>query len=150
MPKYRILSQEELAMMESDFVKFLVLNGIVADDWTKLKADDPESADGIIASFSEVVFEQILRKAAYVDFVDDHEIYCIQCLEDKMVLVGAKSDGMVNFKTSAPSTMSWEGIKVFTTEKAYNGDRQKEIFDMLQNGYQLSDGQLFKKLCLAI
>ena len=150
MPKYRLLSHEELESMEVDFVKFLVLNGIVADDWTKLKENDPDSAEGIISSFSDVVFEQILRKTDYIEFIDDHDIFCVQCLEDKMTLVGAKSDGAVNFKTSDPSSIVKEGVKVFTTEKPYNGDRQKEIFDMLENGYQISEGVLFKKLCLVL
>jgi len=150
MPKYRVLSQEELSTMETDFVKFLVLNGIVADDWTKLKKEDPEAAQGIISSFSDVVFEQILRKTAYVEHISEHDIFCVQCLVDKMVLVGAKSDGSVNFETTDPSSIGGEGVKVFTTEKTYNGDRQKEIFDMLQQGYQISEGELFKKLCLVL
>lgn len=150
MSKYRVLSQEELASMEGDFVKFLVLNGIVADDWTKLKENDAEAAEGIIASFSDVVFEQILRKTAYVEHISELDIFCIQCLEDKMVLVGAKSDGSINFKSTDPSAINGDGVKVFTTEKKYNGDRQKEIFDLLQNGYQISEGTLFKKLCLVL
>ena len=150
MPKYRVLSHEELETMEEDFIKFLVLNGIVADDWTKLKEEDPEAAQSVISSFSDVVFEQILRKTDYIEFIDDHDIYCVQCLEDKMTLLGAKSDGAINFKTSDPSSIAGEGVKVYTTEKPYNGDRQKEIFDMLQNGYQISEGVLFKKLGMVL
>jgi len=150
MPKYRILNHDELESMEDDFVKFLVLNGIVADDWTKLKVEDAEAAQGIIASFSDVVFEQILRKTVYIDYISDSEIYCVQCLVDKMILVGATSDGTVNFNTSDPSSIQGEGVKVFTTEKGYNGDRQKEIFEMLEKGYQISEGELFKKLCLVL
>ncbi len=91
-----------------------------------------------------------MRKTAYVEHITEHDIYTIQCLVDKMVLVGAKSDGTVNFKTSEPSSIVGEGVKVFSTEKPYNGDRQKEIFDMLQNGYEISEGELFKKLCLVL
>jgi len=150
MPKYRALTSDELQSMEADFVKFLVLNGIAAEDWDKLKSDDAESAAGIMDSFSDVVFEKILRSTGYVEHISEHDIYCIQCLVDKMVLVGAKSDGTVNFKTSDPSTIGGEGVKVFTTEKPYNGDRQQEIFDMLQKGYQISEGDLFKRLCLVL
>jgi len=150
MPKYRPLTPEELQSMESDFIKFLVLNGIAAEDWDKLKTEDPESAEGIMDSFSDVVFEKILRSTAYVEHVSEHDIYCIQCLVDKMVLVGAKSDGNFNFNTSDPSTIGGEGVKVFTTEKPYNGDRQQEIVEMLQKGYEISEGDLFKRLCLVL
>lgn len=150
MPKYRELSAEELESMQDDFVKFLVLNGIAAEDWEKLKEENPESANGIIGSFSDVVFEKILRKTVYIDFIDKHDIYCVQCLVDKMILVGAKSDSNINFQTSDPSAINGEGLKVYTTEKKYSGDRQKEIYEMLQKGYQISDGSLFKRLCLVL
>lgn len=150
MPKYRALTAEELISMEGDFVKFLVLNGIAAEDWDKLKREDAESAAGIMDSFSDVVFEKILRTTVYIDYVGEQDIYCVQCLVDKMILVGAKSDGSINFKTTDPSAIGGDGVKVFTTEKNYDGDRQKEIFDMLEKGYSISEGELFKRLCLVL
>jgi len=150
MPKYRALTPDELESMKDDFVKFLVLNGIAAEDWDKLKSEDADSAEGIMDSFSDVVFEKVLRSTAYIEYVSEEDIYCVQCLVDKMVLVGAKAEGNVNFKTSDPSTIGGEGVKVFTTEKTYSGDRQKEIFDMLQKGYEITEGDLFKRLCLVL
>ena len=48
MPKYRLLTLEELQELEKEFVEYLVLNGITADDWEKIKKENPSSARHII------------------------------------------------------------------------------------------------------
>ena len=91
MSKYRALNIEELESLEKEFVDFLVLNGIMHDDWTKMKDEDPAAAQKMTELFSDVVWESILRKAKYLDFRSAHSIKCFQCLEDKIVLVGIDS-----------------------------------------------------------
>ena len=44
--------------LKEDFVDFLVVNGIDAEEWTKLKSNNPDKAQHIIAQFSDVVFER--------------------------------------------------------------------------------------------
>ena len=58
--KYRRLTLEELEPLENEFIDFLVVNGIIADDWRHLLAHDLEKSNQIIDAFSEVVFEGIM------------------------------------------------------------------------------------------
>jgi len=60
MPKYRILSSEELELLEKEFIEFLVINGITADEWQKIKASEPEKTKKFIELFSDVVFEKLM------------------------------------------------------------------------------------------
>ena len=156
MAKYRKLTIEELQHLEKEFIDYLVLNGITADDWVKLKEEEKDKAERIIELFSDVVFENILRKAQYLEFRSAAEIYAYQCLADKIVMVGitAAPGSEIDFSDEEYLKKAVEqpdnSIKIFTTDKPYSKKREEELFDMLQAGCEISDGKLFKLLCLAL
>jgi len=66
--KYRRLTLEELKPLEDEFIDFLVVNGVIADDWEQLLANDVEKSNKIIDAFSEVVFEGIMRKTQFLEY----------------------------------------------------------------------------------
>jgi len=153
MPKYRALSLEELESLEKEFVDFLVLNGIMHDDWIKMKDNDPSAAQKMTELFSDVVWESVLRKTSYLDFRSSNSIKCFQCLDEKIILVGidSKNTDMSTNEFSALRTAEYpDDVEVYTTEKKYSKSRELELFDMLNWGCQMSDGKLFKELCLAL
>ncbi len=156
MAKYRILTLEELQGLEKEFVDFLILNGILADDWTKIKEQDVAEAERIIELFSDVVFEGILRKVQFLEYRSKSEIRCFQCLPDKILLVGIKSgnDHHVDFTDAAFLKQALEhppaSIKIFSTEKNYSKERETEIFEMTLADCLISDGKMFKTLSLAM
>lgn len=155
MIKYRKLSSEELLSLEKEFVEYLILNGITAPDWEKIKREDKEKAEQIIDLFSDVVFEGIMRKVKFLEMRTAAEIKAVQCLPEKMVVVGM----VCNDKTADLSDPGFiaraateppAGLKVYTTELPYNEEREKELFQMTEAGYIISDGAMFKSLCLAL
>jgi hypothetical protein len=154
MPKYRLLTLEELNEMEKEFVDFLVLNSILPADWEQLKKDG--QADPVIEQFSDVVFETIMRKVEFLECFEEKEIKSFHCLSDKLVVVGlnAGSSSEVNFSDMSFLRTAFqsppEDLKVYTSEKAYNKQRELELFDMIEAGCTISDGKLFKSLCLAL
>lgn len=153
MAKYKPLSIEELQSLEKEFVAFLVLNGIMHDDWVKMKDQDSVGAQKMTELFADVVWEGILRKTKYLDFRSPHSIKCFQCLEDKIVLVGVDSthtDMSTPEFAKLPTKEYPDDVIAYTTEKCYNKSRELEIFEMLDWGCVISEGQLFKELCLAL
>lgn len=150
-PKYRNLTQEEFRTLEKEFIEFLVMNGIVADDWEKIKSEDPDKAKEIMTLFSDVIIEGSLRKIEYLEGRSKSKLHIYQCLSDKIVLVGMSSENDEIDFTDPESALDLgeiKGVKVYTTSKSYDGVREKEIFQMLSNGCLISDGALFKKLCM--
>lgn len=147
---------KELQELEKEFVEYLVLNGIVADDWEKIKKEDLSKAKHIIELFSDVVFESIMRKVKFLELRTTHEVKVFQCLKDKLVLVGMSSgdDPAIDFTNTDFIKRAMDeppqGLKVYTTEKLYDKDREIELFEMVQAGAVIVDGQLFKSLCLAL
>ena len=156
MPKYRSLSLEELHALEKEFVEYLILNGIIADDWEKLKKDDRDKADQIIDLFSDVVFESIFRKVEFLEFRKAKELRTYQCLADKLILVGMKADPLSDTDFTDPAYIQKasqappDSLKVYTIEKPYSKERELELFEMTEAGCMISDGRTFKILCLAL
>ena len=42
------------------------------------------------------------------------------------------------------------GVKVYTAEKNYKDNREIELFSMICSGCEISTGELFKNICLAL
>ncbi len=156
MPKYRLLTPEELQELEQEFIEYLIVNGIVAEEWERIKQEDPDKAQHIIDLFSDVVLEGVMRKVKFLEYRDRYELKTFQCLPNKLVLVGisAPAQSDVDFNDAAflskAATNPVNGLKVYTTEKAYKTERELELFEMIQAGCLIADGQLFKTLCLAL
>lgn len=154
MPKYRLLSIEELNELEKEFIEFLVINGVTADEWEKLKTEEKEKAEKILEQFSDVVWEGVLRKTQFLEHRSPQQIRAFQCLTNKFVLMGLKIDneqidlttveGLTHVKNNPP------GASVYTSEKHYTEQREKEIFKLIQRGAFIADGGLFKSIALLV
>ena len=154
--KYRRLSNAELQELEKDFVKFLAANHITADDWVKLKKNDLTKVEDLIQIYSDIVFDKTLGNLEYLEFKTKYDIKTFHCQAEKMVLMGiavAPNSG-VDFTQDLDAQKIMEQIKasgqdlqIYTAEKAYNGNREKELFQMMESGCLISkDGYLLKTL----
>ena len=152
-PKYRALTTEELVELEKEFIEYLVVNGITADDWDKLRTDTPKKAEDILTLFSDVVFESIMRKVEFLEKRMPNELMIFQCLKDRMVLVGITSPS-TDFTNQEFLEKAVEkppqDAEVYTTEKAYQEARETELFQMIEGGCVITDGKIFKALSLAL
>lgn len=130
--KYSRLPQEELDKLETDFVEFLVVNGITADDWIAIKENEPLNAERIIEQFSDVVWEGVLRKLKYLDKVETNSQYYFKCNETTIELIRVlKQDSKVVKQVAS---------------KSYAKTRELELFDMIMNGCVISDGDQYESL----
>jgi hypothetical protein len=152
--KYRRLTLEELKNLEKEFIDFLVVNGIPAGDWEKIKTDESK-AEGLIDSFSEVVFEKIMRQIEYVAHYSPHSIKMFHCQAESIHLIAIDTNapdidlttdaGIKRLKTYPPSD-----IQIYQSAKKYSPDREQEIFKMLSQGCVKTDGTLYKLLTKSI
>lgn len=163
MAKFRLLTIEELTEMEKEFVEYLILIGIAADDWVKIKDEEPGKADNIVHLFSDVVFEKIMRNTQYLEQRQTKELRVFQCLKDKFVVVGLNvskihaspsgghganlmdSDYLKKAMQNPPAN-----LEIYSTEVPYKLSREEEIFKLTSEGFSISDGKLFKTLCLVL
>ncbi|MFK7806358.1 MAG: DUF6495 family protein [Saprospiraceae bacterium] len=150
---YRRLTNDELAELETAFIRFLALNGIPADDWVKIKSEDKSRTEELIESFSDVVFHETLTKLEFLDFKTKNEIRTFHCASDKIVLRGLLIEGETELdftKNDDPKTMLSKlqndnaKMSMYVTEKKYKDNkREAELFKMMESGCLISDGSLF-------
>lgn len=153
MAKYRLLTLEELKTFEKEFIDYLVVNGIAADDWEKLKVDDIEKANQIVDLFSDVIFESVLRKIQFLELHTENYIQTIQCLPDIMhtVIVSSKNQtfSIKDFDKNKSKSFIEENFDLHSGSKKYEKNREEELFELTEKGYQITQGDLFKALILA-
>ncbi len=155
MPKYRLLNAEELKGMEKDFVDYLVVNGIVADDWEKMKSETPNSAQRIVDLFSDVVFEKILRNITHLEIHEKQSIRSFKCDAEEIELITMElENGEADF--TDPSFIAQamhkppEDLLIYKTEKPYKEERELELFKMIEKGCLVSNGNLHSTLKTAL
>ena len=152
--KYRRLTIEELQNLEKEFISFLVVNGIPAEDWEQIKEDEAKS-QGLIDSFSDVVFEKILRQIEYVAHYSKNSVKVFHCRADSIHLIGVDTGatdidlttdaGVQRLQSNPPAD-----IQIYQSSKTYMPNREQEIFKMLGQGCVKSDGSMYKLLAKSI
>lgn len=147
MSKYRLLTEEELTEFHDEFVKYLVMNGITADQWEEMKKSDPDTAGKILNLFSDVVLEGVLRQIRFMDFRSKSYIQSVQCLEDKVFMVALTSDHPeLDLREEFNPSDYEEFFSIHKSERPYSGNREQDIFELTTKGYEPSDGTIFKAL----
>ncbi|MTB51290.1 DUF6495 family protein [Lewinella sp. W8] len=153
--KFRRLRREELEEVRDQFVKFLGVNGVDADSWQKMKADDPQRADGLILQFSQIVFEGVIKRIEYLIQRRPRDLRTYRLLDDKIEMRGILLEGETSLDLSdtdiSPQdmliTLRSDGakVKLFRGERAYNATigRDQDIFLLMEAGALIDDGELF-------
>jgi len=149
--KYRRFTTEELVGLEEDFAKYLVINGITSEDWVKMKSSDIQKAEGILDTFSDVVWESILRKAVYVDLYETQVITSYHCDTSKIEMRGlftkdvsfdfTKSESIALARNAPPKDLEY-----FSASRSYSKSREREIYELLLRGGQISKGDLYRSI----
>lgn len=154
--KYRRLTNEELAELETEFVRFLVSNTVTGDDWEKIKVENQEKAEGLIEIFSDIVFDKTITKLEYLELKTPRDLKIFRCNKENIELMGLKVEGesILDFTQNiSPEEMmtilqsSDAKLQLYSADKKYkNDDRSQELFQMMKWGSLISDGKLFHLL----
>lgn len=130
--KYVRLSKSELEELQKEFIDFLVVNGITAEDWIAIKENEPVNADEIINQFSDVVWEGVLRGVQYLKKIEKETAYYFKTDKEDISLIRVVKVG--------------DRAEQHTASKKYIKTRELEIFEMIENGCTISDGAEYCQL----
>ena len=89
--KYRVLTEDEFEALKDEFVKFLIVQGIDAASWQKMKDLEPDLAQKYLHDFSDFVFENTLQKIGYIDFFNGNSLKLFKCASDDIQLINIES-----------------------------------------------------------
>lgn len=154
--KYRRLTNEELEQLKDKFIQFLVSNTVTADDWIKVKEEDIERAESLIEIFSDIVFEDVLKKVEYLEYRTSLDLKIFHCSSEKMILKGVrlKESAQLSFMNEGQAELILDKIRngdqditTYAAEKDYSMNREDELFKMMEQGCLISkESELFANI----
>lgn len=137
--KYRILSQDELELLEEDFKAFLIVNGVHNEEWVEMNASNPEQAVQLVELFSDTVLDKVYTKVRFIEHRSEKSCMVFHLKDDKIELISISATGDDVDLTTPESihnalVKNAGSLSIFKTEKPYAQERTLEIHEMLEQG----------------
>lgn len=139
--KYRLLTDEELVILEEDLKQFLIVNHVYKEEWAKMNQENPELAQELIVLFSDEVLQIVYEKVKFLEFRSPESCFIFHCKPDQVELISMQRktpNSPVDFST--PESIHDALVKFpneitfLQSEKKYSEVREKEIHRMLEQG----------------
>jgi len=154
--KYTRLTKEQFEELHPEFINFLATQSIDKIEWDIIKTDKPEIAEQELDVFSDLIWEGVLSRAKYLEHFSKNHIFLFECFEKSVNSIVLKSlVPAIDFLTK--EGLQWLSDNLFTEtiemkigKKAFTEDRNISIFELIQQGAFLSDGQLYQQINLII
>ena len=150
--KYQRLTKEQFEELNSEFVNFLATQAVDKAEWDKIKLQKPEVAEQELDVFSDLIWEGVLTRTEYLENLSKNHIFLFQCFDTylkSIVLISQVKE--VDFLTKdglkwLSDNMFTDNIEMKVGKKLFEEERNTSIFELIQQGSFLSDGQLFKQI----
>ena len=146
--KYRQLTKEQLESLHKEFAQFLASQEIDVNEWTKIKEENPALVQEELNLFSDMVWEDVLNRVEYIDHFSAQTINLFQCNKDSISRIVIQTTKEIDFLSK--EGYEWllqnsndDSIELFTGKKAYEKERNQEIFSLIEQGGNISKGELF-------
>lgn len=150
--KYNRLTKEQFEELHPEFINFLATQAIDKAEWDKLKIDKPEVAEQELDVFSDLIWEGVLSRAAFLENFSKNHIFLFQCFEKHIESIVLKSL-VPEIDLLTKEGLQWLSDNMFTEtiemkvgRKEFINERNTSIFELIQQGSFLSDGQLYKQI----
>lgn len=150
--KYARLTKEQLEELHIEFSNFLASQQIDKNEWDQLKIEKPEIAEQEIDIFSDLVWEGVLKSARYMEHFSKNHLFLFHFNETEIDTI------VLNTNNSSVDFLQKEGLQWLSDhiisdeveirfgDKAFGSDRNAELFEIIQQGGILSQGDLYQQV----
>ena len=150
--KYARLTKEQFNELNVEFTNFLASQAIDKAEWDSIKINKPEVAEQELDVFSDLIWEGVLGRARFLEHFSKNHIFLFQCFDTYIQSIVLKSlVPETDFLTK--DGLQWLSDNMFTDtiemkigKKDFAEDRNSSIFQLIQQGAFLSDGELFRQI----
>ncbi len=147
--KYARLTKEQFEEMHQEFINFLASQSITAEEWQDIKANKPGVAEQELDVFSDLVWEAVLNKVEYLEHFSPNQIFLFQITAATINLIAIKIENeFIDLRTK--DGYSWlqenildDSVNIYTSTKAISEDRNKDIFALIHQGANITQGDLY-------
>ncbi|MBG7612898.1 hypothetical protein IU405_11635 [Polaribacter sp. BAL334] len=147
--KYRLLTKEQFENLHQEFALFLASQSIDVNEWDEIKEQKPDVALEEMKVFSDIVWEDVLTKTTYVEHFSETSANFFKCEADKIHRIAIKITWDINLLTQ--EGFEWlmhnpldNSVEIFKGSKGYTSERNTEIFDLIEKGSVISNGEIFE------
>lgn len=147
--KYRQLTKEQFEGLHEEFARFLASQNIDKKEWDELKKEKPHVAEDEMNVFSDVVWDDVLTRTEYLEHFSPNLVNLFKCEEKEMHRIVIKIDKEINVLEQ--EGFEWllknpkdKAIEFLRGSKAYEEERNVEIFDLIEKGSTISKGELYE------
>jgi cag pathogenicity island protein 24 len=149
--KYNRLTREQFQELLPEFVNFLATQSIDKKEWDRIKLESPQLAEQELDVFSDLIWEGVLSKAAYLENSAPQQLFLFHLGEAEMNLIRVKISAHVDLTTSEGIVWlqdHWQedSVELFTAHKNYSEDRNSDIFKLITQGAVITQGDLYQAL----
>ncbi len=148
--KYRRLTREQLEELHTEFINFLATQSITKEEWDAIKSDTPEVAEQELDVFSDLIWEGVLSRVAYLENISADHMHLFCCAEKEMKLISVR---VRNPEVDLRSEVGFEWFKknwqsdfveYLTASKAYSEDPNLDKFRLIEQGAVITRGALYQ------
>ena len=141
--KYQRLSKEQFEALHKEFINFLATQSITADEWSKIKKEQPKVAEAELDVFSDLIWEGVLKNVSYVTHFSAHKIYLFHFDQDliKLIVLASEKENM-----ETTEGFSWvmdnlddASVTLYTATNTYSEDKLYDKFKLIQQGAVISE-----------
>lgn len=150
--KYKQLTKEQFNELHKEFAQFLATQQIDVNEWNTIKKENPEMAEEELNLFSDVVWEDVLNKTKYLEHFSKQSLNLFKC-DTKEILRIVVQVNRPEFDFFNDKDYQWfinntndDSIQFFKGAKAYDKERNIELFDLIQKGSVICDGKLYESV----
>jgi len=148
--KYARLTKEQFEELHQEFINFLASQSITAEEWADIKANKPELVDQELDLFSDLIWEGVLNNVKYLEHISPRQLMLFSISETHMDLIAIKIDNEEIDITSEygynwlQKNLQDDSVSLYTSNKAIGEDRNKDIFILIQQGANITKGELYR------
>ncbi len=147
--KYRQLTKEQFESLHEEFALFLASQSIDVKEWNQLKKEKPQVAEDEMNVFSDVVWDDVLTKTAYLEHFSKQSINLFKCDESEIHRIFVKINKDINLLEQEGfewllSNPTDDVVEYFNGTKEYTSERNSEVFDLIEKGSSISKGELYE------
>jgi hypothetical protein len=158
--KYQRLELSQLELLSKEFVQFLALNGIIAEDWEKIKINQRNKMNLLLDQFSEMVWETTIQESAYYLLLQEKEWIAFHCSMDTMQMLNLRLENAHAFSfldydtlNAALSYIPEEATKnTFSSTRPFKTEdvRNNQVYTLLKSGYKIIQKEQWELLIATI
>lgn len=154
--RFERLTTKEFELLEDSFVQFLVVQGIDASSWVKLKEENPEKMNQLLDQFSEYVHLSTLVSCRFISKFSENILITSQISKDKIStfqLTLTESDlEKIDSEESLLEALSNQTVdcsQLSFEATIIDRNREDHIYKLLKtSGYKIDKGRLYKMLAM--